>query len=78
MWNNGDFIVLIDSLGFGNYEVFIIDLNGCIIFCLDIFQGLVLFGFFVWLDENRNGIQDLDEEGFVDVLIKIIVVDLVM
>ncbi len=78
MWNNGDSTALIDSLGFGNYEVSITDSNGCTTSCLDTLQGLASLGSFVWLDENRNGIQDPDEEGFADVLIKITAVDSVM
>lgn len=75
LWNNGDSTALIDSLDFGNYEVTITDANGCTTSCLDTLQGLASLGSFVWLDENRNGIQDPDEEGFADVLIKITGVD---
>lgn len=78
LWSNGDSTALIDSLDFGNYEVSITDANGCTTSCLDTLQGLASLGSFVWLDENRNGIQDIDEEGFADVLIKLIGVDSVM
>lgn len=74
-WSNGDSTALIDSLDFGNYEVTITDANGCTTSCLDTLQGLAALGSFVWLDENRNGIQDPDEAGFPDVLIKIMAVD---
>lgn len=75
LWSNGDTTAMIDSLSFGEYEVTITDANGCITACLDTLMGLASLGSFVWLDENRNGIQDEIEDGFAGVIIQIIGVD---
>nr|MBX2872194.1 T9SS type A sorting domain-containing protein [Saprospiraceae bacterium] len=75
LWNTEDTSAVIDSLDFGNYEVSITDANGCSTACLDTLMGLASLGSFVWLDENRNGIQDSTEAGFADVLIQLIGVD---
>ncbi|NRB51440.1 MAG: T9SS type A sorting domain-containing protein [Saprospiraceae bacterium] len=75
VWSNGDTTALIDSLDFGEYEVSITDANGCMTSCLDTLMGLASLGSFVWLDENRDGIQDPEEEGFPNVSIQIVGVD---
>ncbi len=75
LWSNGDTTALIDSLDFGDYEVTITDSNGCTTSCLDTLMGSASLGSFVWLDENRNGIQDPAEDGFPNVSIEIIGVD---
>ena len=75
LWSTGDTTALVDSLDFGGYEVTITDTNGCTTSCLDTLIGLASLGSFVWLDENRNGIQDDDEGGFPNVIIRITGVD---
>lgn len=74
-WNTGDTTTVIDSLDFGEYAVTITDANACFSSCSDTLMGLATLGSFVWLDENRNGIQDPPESGFADVIITLLGVD---
>jgi len=75
LWSNGDTTALIDSLSFGDYSVTIMDANECTTSCVDTLMGLATLGSFVWLDENRDGLQDSDEGGFADVAIHLTGVD---
>lgn len=75
LWSNGDTTALIDSLSFGEYSVTIMDANGCSASCVDTLMGLATLGSFVWLDENRNGLQDPEEGGFANVTIHLTGVD---
>lgn len=71
LWNTGDTTAMIDSLNFGDYSVTVTDFNGCTTSCMDTLMGLATLGSFVWLDENRNGIQEEEEPGFANVVITI-------
>lgn len=75
LWNTGDTTAVIDSLNFGDYTVTVTDFNGCMTSCMDTLMGLATLGSFVWLDENRNGIQEEEEPGFANVIITIEGVD---
>lgn len=75
LWNTGDTTAIIDSLNYGDYSVTVTDRNACTTSCMDTLMGLATLGSFVWLDENRNGIQEEEEPGFADVQITIQAVD---
>jgi len=75
LWNTGDTTAIIDSLDYGDYSVTVTDMNACTTTCMDTLMGLATLGSFVWLDENRNGIQEEGEPGFADVQITIEAVD---
>lgn len=75
LWSTTDTTAIIDSLNYGDYSVTVTDINACTTTCMDTLMGLASLGSFVWLDENRNGIQEEEEPGFADVHITIEAVD---
>ncbi|MEZ5045169.1 MAG: SdrD B-like domain-containing protein [Saprospiraceae bacterium] len=74
-WSNGDTTALIDNLSSGDYTLTVTDANGCMSSCSDTLMGLASLGSFVWIDLNRDGIQDEDEPGFGQVSISITKID---
>ena len=63
-WSNGRMGPVADSLGTGDYSVTVTDANGCTTNCsIAITPTSALLGDYVWLDEDRDGFQDPDEDG---------------
>lgn len=64
-WSNGDTGPVADSLSAGTYSVTVTDANGCTTECgITLTPEQALIGDFVWLDLDRDGIQDVEgEEG---------------
>ncbi|MFK7773644.1 MAG: SdrD B-like domain-containing protein, partial [Saprospiraceae bacterium] len=76
IWSNGQTTQTATGLSVGNYTVTVIDGNGC--FAIDqidvnttVPTGDVNIGDYVWFDTNRDGIQDIDEVGFNNVMVKL-------
>ena len=77
IWSNGGMTPTITGLSVGTYTVTVIDDNGC--FAVDQVEvnssvptGDVNIGDYVWFDTNRDGIQDADEVGFNNVMVKLL------
>lgn len=64
-WSNGDMGPVADSLAAGTYAVTVTDANGCTTTCgITLTPEQALIGDFVWLDLDRDGVQDVSgEEG---------------
>lgn len=63
-WSNGDTGPVADSLAAGTYSVTVTDANGCTTTCGVTFTPeQALIGDFVWLDLDRDGIQDTGGPG---------------
>ena len=79
IWSNGQMIATATGLSVGNYFVTVIDDNGCfVIDQVDVnattTTGDVNIGDYVWFDTNRDGIQDANEVGFNNVMVKLLTV----
>lgn len=69
LWSNGETTAEISGLGAGTYSVTVTNNEGCsctssaeLTEPMDPGDG-VMVGNFVWLDQNRNGLQDMGETG---------------
>jgi len=76
IWSNGQMTQTATGLSAGNYSVTVVDANGC--FAVDQVTvnattpiGNVNIGDYVWFDTNRDGIQDANEVGFNNVMVKL-------
>lgn len=72
LWSNGDTTAVIDSLDGGNYMVIITDANGCTTTCDFELVPLAAIGDYVWIDEDKDGLQDSNEPPFADVGVKLL------
>ena len=77
VWSNGQMTQTATGLSVGSYSVTVIDDNGC--FAIDQVEinsstptGDVNIGDYVWFDINRDGIQDANEVGFNNVMVKLL------
>jgi hypothetical protein len=77
VWSNGQMNPTITGLSVGTYTVTVIDDNGC--FEVDqveiistVTSGDVGIGDYVWFDTNRDGIQDANEIGLNNVMVKLL------
>jgi len=77
IWSNGQMTSTITGLTAGNYMVTVLDDNGC--FEVDQVEVLedaplngVNIGDYVWFDANQNGIQDAEEFGFNNFMVKLV------
>jgi len=62
VWSNGDSGPVADSLAAGTYTVTVTDALGCTTTCgITLTPEQALIGDFVWLDLDRDGIQDTDD-----------------
>ncbi len=71
LWSNGDTAQLITGLDPGLYEVAVTDANGCSTSCSLTLGGPAQVGDYVWLDADRDGLQDTGETGIADVKVTI-------
>ncbi len=63
LWSNGQTTATATGLTWGTYSATVTDANGCKTTCSVTLKAPALIGDFVWLDNNRNGIQDPGEPG---------------
>lgn len=68
-WSNGQNTPLAINLNSGTYTVTVTDANGCTTTCSVTFGVPALIGDFVWLDIDRDGIQDPGEVGIPNVTV---------
>lgn len=68
-WSTNEFTDIIRKLQIGIYKVTVTDANGCISSCEIDIKGPAIIGDFVWLDLDRDGIQDPGEPGIGDVTV---------
>lgn len=62
-WSTGQNTPIISNLGIGTYTVTVTDANGCTSTCSVTLNGPSRVGDFVWIDIDRDGIQDAGEVG---------------
>ena len=63
LWSTGATTQDVDGLSAGTYTVTVTNANGCSCVASVTLEDPAKLGDFVWLDENRNGIQDPGENG---------------
>lgn len=68
-WSNGSTSSTISNLVAGTYTVTVTDINGCSCVSSVTLKNPARLGDFVWVDNNRNGIQDPNEMGKSGVLV---------
>lgn len=69
LWDDGQTTEVATGLGIGTYSVTVTDANGCTTTCEVELKAPARIGDFVWLDLNRNGIQDPGEPGIPGVTV---------
>ncbi len=69
VWSTNEFTDIARKLQIGIYKVTVTDANGCITSCEIEIKGPAVLGDFVWLDIDRDGIQDPGEPGIGDVTV---------
>jgi len=69
LWSNGATTATITGLSIGTYTVTVTDANGCMTTCQRTLVGPARIGDFVWLDTDRDGIQDPGEIGIPGVTV---------
>ncbi|PHI19841.1 hypothetical protein CEQ90_10635 [Lewinellaceae bacterium SD302] len=74
-WSNGETAQSIDGLTPGDYCVTITDENGCTTECCATLEAFAIVGDFVFFDEDRDGIQDLEDDGIANATVIINSVD---
>lgn len=72
LWSNGGTTAAIDSLDGGMYSVIVTDANGCTTNCSFDLIPLSAIGDYVWIDDDKDGIQDQNEEPFADISVKLL------
>ncbi|HMQ48346.1 MAG TPA: SdrD B-like domain-containing protein [Saprospiraceae bacterium] len=68
-WSNGQTGSAISGLTPGTYTATVTDANGCTSTCSVTLFPLAQLGDYVWLDEDRDGIQDANEDGVEGVMV---------
>jgi len=69
LWNTGATTATVTGLSIGTYSVVVTDANGCTTTCTVMLEGPARLGDFVWLDIDRDGIQDPGEVGIPGVTV---------
>ncbi len=69
VWSTNQYTDIVQKLQIGTYKVTVTDANGCITSCEIEIKGPALIGDFVWLDLDRDGIQDAGEPGIPNVTV---------
>ncbi|MCO6480930.1 MAG: T9SS type A sorting domain-containing protein, partial [Phaeodactylibacter sp.] len=67
-WSDGQMGITATGLTSGTYTCVVTDANGCQTSCEVIFAPPARLGDYVWLDEDRDGIQDPNEDGIPGVM----------
>jgi hypothetical protein len=68
-WSNGQTSQTATNLVAGDYTATVTDANGCTTSCMVTLAPPALIGDYVWLDEDRDGIQDPNEDGIEGVMV---------
>ncbi|MBK8722128.1 MAG: T9SS type A sorting domain-containing protein [Saprospiraceae bacterium] len=63
IWSNGTTTSTVNNLSAGSYQVTVTDANGCSCVSSVTLKNPARLGDYVWVDSNRNGIQDNGEAG---------------
>lgn len=75
-WSNGETLQSIDDLAAGFYSVTVTDANGCTDEAdINLPEGTnqsFMVGDFVWLDENNDGVQQVNENGVGGIIVNLI------
>ncbi len=69
LWSNGATTATVTNFGIGTHSVTVTDANGCTTTCSVMLKGPARIGDFVWLDIDRDGIQDPGEFGIPNVMV---------
>ncbi|MFN7117923.1 MAG: SdrD B-like domain-containing protein [Saprospiraceae bacterium] len=69
VWSTTEFTDIVRKLQIGIYKVTVTDANGCTTSCEIDIKGPAIIGDFVWLDVDRDGIQDPGEPGIPNVTV---------
>jgi len=69
LWEGGQTTQSLSGLSPGDYASTVTDANGCETSCSVTLEPPARLGDFVWLDEDRDGIQDPDEPGIEGVMV---------
>lgn len=69
LWSNGATTATVTNFGIGTHTVTVTDANGCTTTCSVMLKGPARIGDFVWLDIDRDGIQDPGEIGIPNVMV---------
>lgn len=69
VWSTNEYTDIVRKLQIGTYSVTVTDANGCTTSCEIEIKGPALVGDFVWLDLDRDGIQDAGEPGIPNVTV---------
>ncbi len=68
-WSNGQTGLTATGLSSGTYSCVVTDANGCQTSCEVTLAPPARLGDYVWLDEDRDGIQDPNEDGIPGVMV---------
>lgn len=69
VWSTNEYTDIVQKLQIGIYKVTVTDASGCITSCEIEIKGPAIIGDFVWLDLDRDGIQDAGEPGIPNVTV---------
>ncbi len=69
LWSDGQTTQTATGLASGDYSATVTDANGCETICSVTVAPPARIGDFVWLDEDRDGIQDPNEDGIPGVMV---------
>lgn len=69
LWSDGQSTETATGLSSGDYTATVTDINGCETTCMVTIAPPAELGDYVWLDEDRDGIQDPNEEGIEGVMV---------
>ena len=69
LWSDGQTTQTATGLASGDYSATVTDANGCETDCSVTVAPPARLGDFVWLDEDRDGIQDPNEDGIPGVMV---------
>ncbi|MCR9098661.1 MAG: T9SS type A sorting domain-containing protein [bacterium] len=69
LWSDGQTTQTATGLASGDYTATVTDANGCETTCMVTVAPPAQLGDYVWLDEDRDGIQDPNEQGIEGVMV---------